>query len=167
MKNNMEEKKKIPIKRLIEKALDKLYKEDYNSLICINHEKHVGERACVFRFGIYFNQILKRYKQFNGYNLDCEYNRNNNAPKRNNDGNLIVPDIILHKRGNNDNNLVVIEFKGWWSQESQKKDISKLNDLVDPNGIYKYKYGYSIKFNNVEIGTDRYNITEVKCNILD
>ena len=72
-----------------------------------------------------------------------------------------------NKRGNNDNNLVVIEFKGWWSQESQKKDISKLNDLVDPNGIYKYKYGSSIKFNNVEKGTDRYNITEVKCNILD
>ena len=60
----MEGNDRTSIKRLIEKALDKLYKEDYNSLICLNHEKHVGERACVFRFGIYFSQILKREKQF-------------------------------------------------------------------------------------------------------
>ena len=163
MKNNMEEKKKIPIKRLIEKALDKLYKEDYNSLICLNHEKHVGERACVFRFGIYFSQILKREKQFKGYNLDCEYNRNYDDPKRRNNGDLMIPDIILHKRGNNDNNIVVIEFKGWWSDvKSQKDDIYKLKELVDPYGKYKYQYGYSIILNNVEKGKGKYTITEVK-----
>ena len=150
------------IKNIIKKALDKLYKEDYNSLICLNHKKHVGERACVFRFGIYFNQILKRHKQFNGYNLDCEYNRNNDDPKRNKDGELIIPDIILHKRGNNENNLVVIEFKGWWSDEkNQKDDIDKLKKMVDPYGKYKYQYGYSIILNNVEKGKDRYTIIKV------
>ena len=50
----METNNKPLIKNIIEKALDKLYKEDYNSLICLNHRKHVGESACVFRFGIYF-----------------------------------------------------------------------------------------------------------------
>ena len=140
----MEGNDRTSIKRLIEKALDKLYKEDYNSLICLNHEKHVGERACVFRFGIYFSQILKREKQFKGYNLDCEYNRNYDDPKRRNNGDLMIPDIILHKRGNNDNNIVVIEFKGWWSDvKSQKDDIYKLKELVDPYGKYKYQYGYS------------------------
>ena len=158
----MEENNMTSIKRLIEKALDKLYKEDYNSLICLNHKKHIGERACVFRFGIYFSQILKREKQFKEYNLDCEYNRNYDDPKRKNNGDLIIPDIILHKRGNNDNNIVVIEFKGWWSDvKSQKDDIYKLKELVDPCGKYKYQYGYSIKLNNVEKGKDRYTITEV------
>lgn len=158
----MEENNMTSIKRLIEKALDKLYKEDYNSLICLNHKKHVGERACVFRFGIYFSQILKREKQFKGYNLDCEYNRNYDDPKRKNNGDLIIPDIILHERGNNDNNIVVIEFKGWWSDvKSQKDDIYKLKELVDPCGKYKYQYGYSIKLNNVEKGKGRYTITEV------
>ena len=159
----MEGNDRTSIKRLIEKALDKLYKEDYNSLICLNHEKHVGERACVFRFGIYFNQILKREKQFKGYNLDYEYNRNYDDPKRRNNGNLMIPDIILHKRGNNDNNIVVIEFKGWWSDvKSQKDDIDKLKELVDPYGKYKYQYGYSIILNNVEKGKGKYTITEVK-----
>lgn len=158
----MEDSNKPLIRILIEKALDKLYNEEYNSLISLNLEEHVGERACVFRFGIYFNQILKRYKQFKGYNLDCEYNRNCNEPKRNKDGNLIVPDIILHKRGNNDDNFVVIEFKGWWSKESKEKDIIKLNELVDPNCLYKYRYGYSIVLNNVEEGEGRYTITSVE-----
>ena len=159
----MEGNDRTSIKRLIEKALDKLYKEDYNSLICLNHEKHVGERACVFRFGIYFSQILKREKQFKGYNLDCEYNRNYDDPKRRNNGDLMIPDIILHKRGNNDNNIVVIEFKGWWSDvKSQKDDIYKLKELVDPYGKYKYQYGYSIILNNVEKGKGKYTITEVK-----
>lgn len=159
----MEGNDRTSIKRLIEKALDKLYKEDYNSLICLNHEKHVGERACVFRFGIYFSQILKREKQFKGYNLDCEYNRNYDDPKRRNNGYLMIPDIILHKRGNNDNNIVVIEFKGWWSDvKSQKDDIYKLKELVDPYGKYKYQYGYSIILNNVEKGKGKYTITEVK-----
>ena len=159
----MEGNDRTSIKRLIEKALDKLYKEDYNSLICLNHEKHVGERACVFRFGIYFSQILKREKQFKGYNLDCEYNRNYDDPKRRNNGDLMIPDIILQKRGNNDNNIVVIEFKGWWSDvKSQKDDIYKLKELVDPYGKYKYQYGYSIILNNVEKGKGKYTITEVK-----
>ena len=159
----MEENNMTSIKRLIEKALDKLYKEDYNSLICLNHKKHIGERACVFRFGIYFSQILKREKQFKEYNLDCEYNRNYDDPKRKNNGDLIIPDIILHKRGNNDNNIVVIEFKGWWSDvKSQKDDIYKLKELVDPCGKYKYQYGYSIILNNVEKGKGKYTITEVK-----
>lgn len=159
----MEENNMTSIKKLIEKALDKLYKEDYNSLICLNHKKHVGERACVFRFGIYFSQILKREKQFKGYNLDCEYNRNYDDPKRKNNGDLIIPDIILHERGNNDNNIVVIEFKGWWSDvKSQKDDIYKLKEFVDPYGKYKYQYGYSIILNNVEKGKGKYTITEVK-----
>ena len=122
----MEKSNQPLIEKLIEKALDKLYKEDYDTLICINHKQHVGERACVFRFGIYLNQILKRYIQFREYNLDCEYNRSYDDPKRRSGGMLIIPDIVLHKRGSNDNNLVVIEFKGWWSKVNQKEDICKI-----------------------------------------
>lgn len=152
------------IKQLIEKALDKLYKEDYETLICLNHKQYVGERACVFRFGIYLYQILKRHKQFKEYNLDCEYNRSYDKPKRNNDGKLIIPDIIIHKRGYNDNNLVVIEFKGWWNKDGQDGDRCKLTEMINPNGEFKYRYGYTILFNKVKQGSDRYAIKQVDPN---
>lgn len=157
----MEENSTPIIKNLIKKALDKLYKEDFHSLICLKHEKHVGERACVFRFGIYFNQILRRYKQFNGYNLDCEYNRSCEEPKRKGSGPLMTPDVILHKRGSHDNNFVVMEFKGWWSRDGQEEDLNKLKEMVDPNGTYKYQFGYAIMLNQEEKGKNRYTIQEV------
>ena len=157
----MEKSNQPLIIKLIEKALNKLYKEDYDTLICINHKQHVGERACVFRFGIYLNQILKRYIQFREYNLDCEYNRSYDDPKRKSDGMLIIPDIVLHKRGSNDNNLVVIEFKGWWSKVDQKNDICKIKEMTDPCGEFKYKYGFSIILNNEANGDGRYRITQL------
>ena len=44
-------------KPLIEKVLDKLYKKEPELFVLDNSkkiEKHVGERAIVFRFGLYF-----------------------------------------------------------------------------------------------------------------
>lgn len=155
MRNN-----KTEIGVLIENALDELYKEEYSSLICTISENHVSERACVFRFGIYFQRELDKHREFDGYYVDCEYNRGCGVSKRNKEGDLIVPDIILHKRGDNDNNLVVIEFKGWWNNNIQK-DIVKIKEMIDPNGVYKYKEGYSIVFNKERIGNDRYSILKV------
>lgn len=61
----------------------------------------------------------------------------------------IIPDIIVHKRGNNDDNLIVIEVKPWWNDKSKAfiKDENKLAYLTNYNNQYKYKYGFSLIIN--------------------
>ena len=143
-------------KPLIEKALDLLY---YNESKLFNLddnaeiEKHVGERAIVFRFGLYFQKVLDECGMFYGYNLDCEYNRNGSDPKRLIVGDRIFPDLILHRRGNNDGNLLVIEFKGWWNRK-QEYDEKKIRQLIDKNGEFRYHEGYAIILEKDRKGID-------------
>lgn len=73
-----------------------------------------NERSIAHRFAIYIEQC------FTGYNVDCDYNKDLEDPKRSpayahqtksgRESNLVLPDIIVHKRNTNDN-LVVIELK--------------------------------------------------------
>lgn len=136
-------------KPLIEKTLELLYNNDsklFNLDDSQQIEKHVGERAIVFRFGLYFQKVLDECGMFSDYNLDCEYNRNGTDPKKLPIiGDRIFPDLILHKRGNNDNNLLVIEFKGWWNR-NQKYDEEKIRQLINKNGEFRYHEGYTIIF---------------------
>lgn len=145
----MEKGEDVPsIKYLIEKALRLLYRYEGNALISITPngkkiKKHVGERAIVFRFGIYFQRYLNKYKYYKQFDLDCEYNRSGTDIKKIKVVDRIFPDIILHQRGNNDNNIVVIEFKGWWNK-NQKYDEKKVLEMIDPDGDYKYNEGYTV-----------------------
>ena len=151
----MEEKS---IHEMIDTALDVLYSKD-KYLIEIEMPEtdlveHVGERAIVFRLGIYLQKELNQSK-FKEYNLDCEYNRNGTDVKKLPSFiNGVYPDMIIHKRGSNDKNQTIIEFKGWWNQ-NQDTDISKIIEFVDQNGEYKYKEGYTILLaqnrNDVEV----------------
>ena len=151
----MEEKS---IHEMIDTVLDVLYSKD-KYLIEIEMPEtdlveHVGERAIVFRFGIYLQKELNQ-SIFKEYNLDCEYNRNGTDGKKLPSFiNGVYPDMIIHKRGSNDKNQTIIEFKGWWNQ-NQDTDISKIIEFVDQNGEYKYKEGYTILLaqnrNDVEV----------------
>lgn len=125
---------------LIRTALSLLYKND-KYLIDI----HANERCIVFRFGYYFQNLLSMHCEYKEYNLDLEYNRDGEDPKKTpNHEKGIYPDVILHKRGNNKDNLLVMEFKGYWNNQGQEEDKSKINDLMNPNGEYKYKNGYTV-----------------------
>jgi len=103
------------LQQKVMQALDMLYERD-KYLISNNkngnRNNHVSERAIVFRFGIYLEEVLKCDSEFAKYNLDSEYNRNIDAkkqlPERENG---VYPDLILHKRGSNDDNILVIEIK--------------------------------------------------------
>ncbi len=134
----------MPDKKLLENgiaiALDKLYSNDQYLINQFNQSEkdHVSERSIVFRFGIYFNEYC--IKNFSKYNLDVEYNRNCNDVKRLSDGEAVIPDIILHKRGNNSNNLLVLEFKTWWNSD-QTKDKIKIKNFRDEKNGYNYQYG--------------------------
>ncbi len=126
--------------RAINLALDQLYLKDYYLIFNMNgHFNHVSERGIVFRFGIYFDELIREIYPL--LNVDTEYNRNINDLKRlPNRRNGSYPDLILHKRGINDYNTIVIEFKPWWDVD-QNEDKEKIESFCDDFGSYKYKYG--------------------------
>ena len=152
------------IEDLINESLGLLYKNDKYLLdidaenipaVRNDDEKHVGERAAMFRFAYYMQSLVNdynKYSLFRNYNFDCEYNRNIYKVKRLPNGKNIVPDIIIHKRGNNDNNLLIIELKTWWN-ENNSGDIEKLDIFTDKSGCYGYEYGLSCTLQRKEKST--------------
>lgn len=139
------------IDALVLEALNRLYEKDHY-LICnkpsasgrsLGNGHHVGERAIVFRFALYLQNLLSD-DMFSGYNLDCEYNRNGTRSKSlPSFKNGTYPDVILHKRGRNDGNLLVIEFKTYWNS-NQEKDRKKIEEFTSPDGNYRFLRGYTI-----------------------
>ena len=87
------------LKRLIAKDAD-LFEADAN------------ERSISHRLAIYLEE------EFQGWNVDCEYNRDGHEPKRlqlnpetiqsdDEQGTTVYPDIIVHQRGKPKNHLVL------------------------------------------------------------
>lgn len=83
----MKDDKKLA--QAILEAFSKLYIYDKHLISTIPEKNedvglhhHVGERAIVFRFAFYLQQILFERNLYCDYNLDCEYNRNGNKPKK-------------------------------------------------------------------------------------
>lgn len=124
------------LKALIDRAFKRLYADDINLI-----QRQVHERAVVFRFGIYFYELL-RDSSFKDLDLDVEYNRNFNNPKLLDDRPFgVFPDLILHKRESNENNALVLEFKGWWANNNRGADPIKILAFTSQNDRNPYKYG--------------------------
>jgi hypothetical protein len=137
---------KVWLAPIIIMALEKLYRED---AYLISH--NVSERSIVFRFGIYLQELANENDMLKGYNIDVEYNRNFNDPKRlKGKKNGAVPDLIIHKRGTNEDNLLIIEFKPHWhnGEEAIQSDINKLRAFCC--GEYYYKNALFIILNRDE-----------------
>lgn len=125
------------LKGLLVKALDMLYKNDF-SLI----ERRVNERSITFRFGVYLEELVK-LSNYNGLNVDAEYNKNGTGTKSTSSRpNGAYPDIILHERGSNNKNKLVVEFKGYWNRDKCAEcDKRKLRDFTSKKQEYKYILG--------------------------
>jgi len=119
-------------------------------------ELDAHERSICFRLAVYLAE------QFPEFDVDCEYNRNH-ADKRyqkrlrdtdliklvarqkrlgNEDGLMILPDIIVHIR-DTPLNLLVVEIKKSSSQVPEDKDLLKLRALKDELG---YLFARFIRF---------------------
>jgi hypothetical protein len=86
------------LKNIVKQFVEKFYEED-NVLIQVKGM----EQACVFRIGLYLNEIMKNDPNLNNLHLDCGYNKSNRGTKML-AGIKIRPDLIIHKRNlNNDN----------------------------------------------------------------
>lgn len=131
----------------VECALEKLYEQD--RYLIVNQPRgnrmdyHVSERGIVFRFGVYFQQLLSK-TLFCNYNVDVEYNRNLYEKKLlPTFANGTFPDLIVHKRGSNDDNVLILEFKTWWNYDTTS-DEKKIKEFMDPTGRYRYCMGACI-----------------------
>lgn len=128
----------LPMRELVESALndslDQLLRSDGDILAM-----DVNERSISHRFASYLEPFFK------GWNVDCEYNRKHDDPKRldirrrnvrsdDTQATTVFPDIIVHRRGT-DENFLVIEMKKTSSQESDDYDLEKLN-------AFKTQLGY-------------------------
>lgn len=95
---------------------------------------------------------------FPGWDVDCEYNRDSNVPKRlqsslfqrdsndvaphrDTEGKTVFPDIIVHKRGTQVN-LLVVEVKKTTSTVCDDVDIIKLCAFMEELG---YKHALFLK----------------------
>jgi hypothetical protein len=88
------------MRRIIAEAITEFAKYDIPLL-----HLHVNERSIAHRLAIYIEC------RTNGWNVDCEYNRDRSRPKmRQSDKKKIIPDIIVHRR-NTPKNLLIVEIK--------------------------------------------------------
>lgn len=124
------------IQTAIKGALEALMRHDRYLL-----EIDANERTISHRLALY----LESY--FEGWDVDCEYNRNHDDTKRLelearqvSDEDLeavtVYPDIIVHKRST-DENLLVIEIKKSSSREDVNYDYKKLRGFKTELGYIR------------------------------
>lgn len=107
----------------VKRALTAFFMGDQALLV-----RNASERTIAARLTLYLVPFFK------SYDVDPEYNRHGLDPKavelpnncRGGGKKLIVPDIIVHKRGNDDGNLLVIEMKKQNNPESRDCDRAKI-----------------------------------------
>lgn len=131
---------------LVNLALDDLYENDQYLLKVKAHERDI-----VAHFSRYFINRLENNDNFNKYNVDCEYNRDEFNEKKYKEiiydkkKHRIIPDMIMHQRGSNSNNILAIEFKTYFSKDkNDKNDRLKLEALTNNDSFYRYRMGLHI-----------------------
>ena len=118
------------VARRIVEALDRFLAEDAALL-----EANAHEQAITSRLGYHLQHA------FPEWNVDCEYNRDRHEIKTLG-GQIVVPDVIVHQRGE-EKNLLVIEAKKSNSAGEDQADLEKLQSFKDE---LNYKHALFVKF---------------------
>ena len=111
------------------------------------HDMH--EVALCHRLAVH----LENSGRFTGYSIDCDYNRDEQAIKRNPEGCGFRPDIIVHIRGGSKNsNLIMIEAKKYpCSPEERGAEIER---LIDNANKYQYEHRFFVVFPKDDVQND-------------
>lgn len=145
---------------VLRNAINAVYQEERFLLRFAQGDREGLEQPFVFRTGIHLSNFLNG-THYAALDLDSEYNKNHgNAKTSRRFPNGLRPDLIIHRRDSNEENTLVAEFKGWWNNDIAS-DISKLEDLTDPNDNYHYLIGVFVQIGRTE-ATFRYFINGVE-----
>jgi hypothetical protein len=133
------------IKQAVQRAFDSLRAEQPPLDFHIVHERSTAHRLA-----------LHLEPCFNGWNIDCEYDRYGRVQKllegiracderRRTD--RILPDIIVHHRGQNGSghNLLVVELKK--DEVQDPCDFEKLQGMTYSHGSFSYQLGLYVNIN--------------------
>ena len=123
-------------KQIISDALEEVVSEKLYYKVAYNmHEVALCHRLAVH---------LENSGKFDGYLIDCDYNRSKGDPKKYPIDKGFRPDIIVHKRGSDDDNLIMIEAKKASATRPQKKEAKKR--LRRHAKAYNYCYAFYVEF---------------------
>ena len=114
----------------LERAIARVKDNDHHLLMV-----DVSERCIAARLAMYLRDALPAY-----YDVDVEYNRHgpdkkklydlideHNCPRdRDDEGQTVLPDVIVHKRGVDNSNLLIIEIKKSANQPGLERDIRRI-----------------------------------------
>ena len=117
-------------------AVQRLLEQDIYLL-----DVNASERSIAARLAQYLQE------HFTDKNVDVEYNRMGDAPKRvawSEDKDDVYPDIIVHVRGPG-NNLLAIEIKKDSNPEPKDKDIRKLRAYRQDEDL-RYQHALFMRF---------------------
>lgn len=145
------------LKEKVEMAIQLFMENDKNLLKLKAHEQAISHRIAGYLESM-----------FQGYNVDCEYNKDKDITKKIQIDHINTnelkecncrsckkfmidplternfrPDIIVHKRRSCKNNLIVVEMK---KKKICPFDIAKLKAMTDEKKHYKYKLGVFLYF---------------------
>ena len=127
------------VERRIREAL-----AEFEATDCYLLEKNLSERCIAARLAFHLQRV------FPEFHVDVEYNRAGETPKRLNVPEecanaiddekraLVVPDIIIHRRGPDGPNLVGLELKKTTDPRGTDCDRARIQSLTAELG---YKYG--------------------------
>ncbi len=122
----------------VEMALRKFFHKD-RDLLC----RDANERSITHKIAEYLQ------RQFDGLKVDGEYNRHGELPKKDDCNQIVIPDIIVHKRGCDRSNALVVEVKkSNVTDASRDEDKRRLCAFTKPKpeGKYGYRFGLFLEF---------------------
>ena len=107
-------------------------------------EKDLGERTLTHRLAVHLE------RQFEGWEVDCDYNRLGERVLRLPHGSIvstdddlgksIFPDIVVHRRAVPEN-LLAVEVRKAINHQPVEHDHHKLRGLTDPHLWFAYRIG--------------------------
>ena len=148
-KETVKELKGDEVERRFNAALDTLIDLDKDLLV-----KNVNERSITHKLAEYLA------REFDDWDVDCEYNRNFDETKRldslrdllkvaglelkgdDTNGVTVFPDIIIHRRGREEN-LLVIEVKKTTNKINREFDLYKLESFHQD---LEYRFSAFVEF---------------------
>lgn len=142
----------------LQAALDRLVREDEYLLV-----NNLGERCIASRLAMYLQH------EFPEHNVDAEYNRDADAPKRlglpdectmsrgKHGERLVAPDVIVHRRGPDGPNILVLEIKKTANPVARDCDSARIRAFRDQ---YEYQFAALIECETLRGRTPNARVTE-------